>query len=102
MRLENYSAEKLAEQLKKIIATYVDINQYSLFFFGSRVSGRGDEHSDIDVGIEGSSAISSELMSKIKDEIKTLPLLYIIELVDFKNVTDDFYCVAKQHIEFII
>ncbi|MEK7189472.1 MAG: nucleotidyltransferase domain-containing protein [Patescibacteria group bacterium] len=52
-RLEYYPVEKLKKELKDIAAKYLDLKKYHLFFFGSRVTGKGSERSDIDVGIEG-------------------------------------------------
>mgnify|MGYP001588840581 FL=1 len=64
--------------------------QYKLFFFGSRVQGRGDDRSDIDVGIEGPERIPGHVMEKIREAIENLPVLYKIDIVDFKDVSEDF------------
>jgi len=39
MKLEYYSAEKLKEEILKILGKYLDLSQYKVFFFGSRVKG---------------------------------------------------------------
>jgi len=70
-------------------------------FFGSRVNGKDDERSDIDIGIEGSSPISLEVMAQIKDEISALPTLYHIDIIDFASVDKDFYRIAKQNFELL-
>ncbi len=101
MRLEFYSQEKLKKEIKNIIGKYLDISQHKIFFFGSRVAGKGNERSDVDVGIEGTDEISWEIMSKIKEDIENLPTLYKIDIVDFKKVSSDFYKVAMQDIEII-
>lgn len=101
MRLEFYSSEKLRQEMKDIVGRYLDLNQYQVFFFGSRVSGKGDERSDIDVGIEGPEKISSRTMSKIKEEVENMPILYKIDIVDFKRTSSDFYEIAMQNIEIL-
>ena len=101
MRLEFYSSEKLGQEIKNIVGRYLDINQYRIFFFGSRVSGKGNERSDIDIGIEGSEKIPLRTMSKIKEEVEDLPILYKIDIVDFKNVSSDFYEIAIKNIEIL-
>ena len=101
MRLEFYSSEKLGQEIKDIVGKYLDLNQYRIFFFGSRVSGKGDERSDIDIGIEGPEKISLRTMSKIKEEVENMPILYKIDIVDFKSVSSDFYEIAIQNIEIL-
>ncbi|MDO8512303.1 MAG: nucleotidyltransferase domain-containing protein [bacterium] len=99
MRLEHEQVEHLKGEIKRIVGKRLDLTQYQLFFFGSRVSGRGDEHSDIDIGIEGKEPIPSLTRSKIEEDIENLPILYKIDFVDFKTVSEDFYRIAKQTIE---
>lgn len=101
MRLEHYSAEKLKKEIIEIISRYLNLNEYKVFFFGSRVIGRGTERSDIDVGIEGPAPIPLKIKFEIEDEIENIPTLYKIEIVDFKSVPADFYEVARQNIEII-
>lgn len=101
VRLEHESAEKLKKDIRRIVGASLDLNQYRVFFFGSRVSGKGDDRSDIDIGIEGPEEIPAETMNKIKEEIDELPLLYKIDVVDFKNVSLVFRDVALTQIELI-
>ncbi len=99
MRLEYYSSEKLAKEILEITGKYLDLDSYKVFFFGSRVAGSGNERSDIDIGIEGPAPVPSDVLSEIKQEIENLPTLYTIEIVDFKQVSEDFREVAFQNIE---
>lgn len=101
MRLEHYSAEKLKKEILDIVGKYLDLNKYKLFFFGSRVSGKGDERSDVDVGIEGPERIPSAAFLDIQEEVENLPTLYKVEIVDFSRVDERFKKVAKEHIEVI-
>lgn len=101
MRIEHYSLQKLKKEVITIMGRYIDLTNYKIFFFGSRVSGKGDDRSDIDVGIDGPLPISPEIKSKIEDEIENLPTLYKIEIVDFKRVPSKFRSVAMQNVEFI-
>ncbi len=101
MRLEHESEKKVKKEVLHIIGKYLDLNVYKVFIFGSRVKDRGDEYSDIDVGIEGPKSIPAATMTYIEEDIENTPFLYKIEVVDFKRVAPDFYNVAKKYIEFI-
>jgi len=101
MRIEFYSQKKLEKEIRRIIDKYLDLSQYKIFFFGSRVLGKGSERSDIDVGIEGPKEIPSSIFLDIQEEIENLPTLYKIDIVDFKRVSLAFKKIAFQSAEFI-
>lgn len=101
MRLEFYPKEKLEKEILDILGKYLDLKKYKVFFFGSRVSGKGNERSDIDVGIEGPGPIPLRIFSKIEEGIENIPTLYKIEIVDFARAAPKFKKVAKQHIEYV-
>ncbi len=101
MKLKHYSSEKLKKEIREIIGKYLNLKKYEVFFFGSRITEEGRERSDIDVGIEGPKKISGDLKVKIEEEIKEIPTLYTIDIVDFKDVSSDFYNVARQKTESI-
>jgi predicted nucleotidyltransferase len=100
MRLEHYPVEKLKEEILKILGKYLDLSQYKVFFFGSRVKGNADERADIDIGIEGPE-IPSHIKLEIEEELENLPILYKIDFVDFNNVDEDFKKIAKKYVEYI-
>jgi predicted nucleotidyltransferase len=100
MRLEHYSVELLKQQVLDIIYRHVDNPEdYKVFFFGSRVSDTGDERSDIDIGIEGEQQVPHSALAKIREEFENLSLLYKIDIVDFKRVTDEFKTLAEKTTE---
>jgi predicted nucleotidyltransferase len=99
MHLAHYSVSKLKKEILGIIQKYLPLDGCKVFFFGSRVTAAGDEHSDIDIGIEASEKIDFATIAKIREDIENLPVLYKIELVDFKQVSDDFRKVALQKVE---
>jgi predicted nucleotidyltransferase len=101
MKLTHYPPEKLAGQLKKIVFDRLDRKKYKLFFFGSRVAGTSFERSDVDIGIEGSSPVPKTTMVEIEEEVADLPILYKMDVVDFKTVGNRFYKIASKHKEYI-
>ena len=102
MRLEHYPENKIKKEIVAIVSKYLDISQYKIFIFGSRVTGKGNDRSDIDVGIEGETEIPSNIISKIKEDLDNIRTLYKIDFVDFKKVAPDFREVALQNIEPIL
>ena len=101
MRIEHESAEKFKKEILRIVGKGLDLRKYKVFFFGSRVMGKGNERSDIDIGIEGPAPVPLGVMSDIEDEIEELPLLYKIDVVDFQKTSEKFKKVAQEHIEIL-
>jgi len=101
MKLEFYPEKKLKKEILNIIGKYLDLEEYKIFFFGSRVSGKNFPRSDIDIGIEGPKEIPAEIKIKIEEEIENLPTLYKFDIVDFSEVSKDFKEVAKKEIEYV-
>ena len=101
MKLEFYPEEKLKREILNIAGKYLDLNEYKVFFFGSRIANKGTERSDIDIGIEGPKEIPAEIKIKIEEEIENLPTLYKFDIVDFSEVSKDFKEVAKKEIEYV-
>jgi len=101
MRLEHYPQEKLKKEILDIIGKHLNLSEYRVFFFGSRVFGGGTDRSDIDVGIEGPEPASAKDWLEIEEEIENLPTLYKVEIVDFTKVAPIFKEVATQHLEYI-
>jgi len=99
VKLEFYSVDKLKKQIAEVIGKHLNLNDYKMFFFGSRVNGKASERSDIDVGIKGENEIPFKMMAEIKNEISDLPILYKIDVVDFMALSKDFSCVAEKDVE---
>ncbi len=101
MKLEFYPEEKLKKLIINIIAKYLDLSSYRVFFFGSRVKRDNFPRSDIDIGIEGPDEISAKTKLEIEEELDNLPTLYRFDLVDFKKVSLEFKREALKHVEYV-
>lgn len=99
MRLEHYPEEKLKREILAILGRHLDLSKYRVFFFGSRVERKGNERSDIDVGIEGPVPVPAMEWGEIQEEIENFPTLYKIDIVDFHRAEPIFREVALQHTE---
>ena len=99
MKIPPRQEQDIKDAILAIASKYLDVRNYTIFFFGSRVSGTGSERSDVDIGIEGEAPIPLEIMAKMKGDIAELPILHSIDIVDFGNADDNFKEVAKKSIE---
>lgn len=101
MKLGKYSLAKLKKELLAIFARHLDLKQYRVFLFGSRVRGDNFDRSDIDVGVEGPAELNSSDKLQIEEEIDRLPTLYKFDLVDFKTVSAKFRKEALNNVEYL-
>ena len=102
MRLEYYPVEKLKKEILNIVGKHLDLSKYKVFFFGSRVTGKGDDRSDVDVGIEGKEPVPTTAMGAIQEVLfNDIETLYKIDLVDFSEVDEKFKQVAKEKVEYL-
>jgi predicted nucleotidyltransferase len=99
MRLEHRRVEDLKRSLVQIFRTYPELAGSRFFFFGSRVTGRGNERSDVDVGILGPKPVPARVWLDLQDAVDDLPFLYKVDLVDFQRVSPAFREVALQETE---
>src|SRR3989339_1430182 len=93
--------QDIKRQILAVIQVNLTLLHYKVFIFGSRVNGQGSERSDIDIGIEADDKIPSNIMEDIKAELEKIPTLKKFDVVDFKDVNDDFREVALKKIELL-
>ena len=101
MKLEFYPEKKIKKEILEIVGKYLDLKQYKIFFFGSRVKGNNFPRADIDIGILGKAPIPPEIKLKIEEELEELPTLYKFDLVDFSEVSEDFKKEALSSVEYV-
>ena len=101
MNLNPETEQMIRKEILAIVSRNLEIDQYKLFYFGSRVRGSNRERSDIDVGIEGNEVVPYEKLHQILNEIDNIKTLYKIDFVDFKDCSQAFVNMARTHIEYI-
>jgi predicted nucleotidyltransferase len=87
--------------IKEVLDKNLSGISYHAFVFGSQANKMSLSRSDIDVGITSNDAITSLQLSNIYADIEELPMLYKIDLVDFKEVDDQFKSVALKNVEIL-
>jgi len=93
------------DRMKEIIFDNLDREKFKVFLFWSRVMWNYRKNSDYDIWILGEKRLSfQELMRpersalgvKVKNKLRELP--YLVDLVDFNAVDDDFKEIALNKI----
>lgn len=98
MVLEKDPTKNIQKDIRSIIGRYLDLSKYQVFVFGSRATEKGDDRSDVDIGIEGDQSVPPSVLASIKNDIDQLPVLYKVDVVDFSHISPQFRDVAKKHI----
>lgn len=102
MRLEHYSADRLAAEVRAIVAAHLDLDATRVFFFGSRVRGTNSERSDIDIGISAREGeVPAPALGAIREALDELPTLYSFDVVDFRKASPGFRKAALKEIEHV-
>ena len=57
---------EIKEKIAEIIIGKLTLSHYKVFLFGSRVNGKANTRSDIDIGIEASEQIPLNIMTELK------------------------------------
>ena len=93
--------KNLTDSIINAVKRHIPFEHYRMFYFGSRVSGKAAQRSDIDIGIESSDKIPLDAIARIREELDQLPLLQGMDIVDFYRVSKDFSIEAKKNMEII-
>jgi predicted nucleotidyltransferase len=87
--------------IKEVLDKNLSGVSYNAFVFGSQANKTSLSRSDIDVGITSNDTITSLQLSNIYADIEELPMLYKIDLVNFKEADDQFKSVALKNVEML-
>ena len=87
------------EAIRDIIFQFINPNEYKVFIFGSRATGKARKFSDYDIGIEGKKPIAWETMALVKEMFEESDLPFKVDLVDFSLVSDKFRETALSKIK---
>ena len=85
--------------LKEVLRSNLNGIRYNAFIFGSQANKPALIRSDIDLGIIAEDEISNLQLSKIQAAIEDLPMLYKVDLVNFKDVDEQFRTIALKNVE---
>lgn len=81
-------------KMKEIIFSELDTNKYKVFLFWSRAVWNYKNNSDYDIWILGKEKLNYIKYLKLKRLLNELP--YLVDLVDFNTVDEDFKNLALK------
>lgn len=83
-------------QIKAIITKYLPRNDFKVFLFGSRASGKNRPGSDFDIGIMGKKPVDFGIMGLLEEDLENSDIPYKIDIVDFQRVPEGFKKLALR------
>lgn len=89
--------KKDKEIIKEFILKNIWDKKTKVFLFWSRALWNSRKNSDYDIGILWEKKIGFQKLLRLKRKLKELP--YLIDLVDFQDVDEEFKNIALQKIE---
>lgn len=82
--------EEVIREILDIIHRHLPRGEFKVMLFGSWAKDTAEPTSDIDIGILGPKAIDSFLLLRLKEEIKGIPTLRRIDVVDLNEADEAF------------
>ena len=74
----------------------VEIPNVEIYIFGSRMQGNALEYSDVDIALKDKEKISIESILKLKVKFENSTFPYKVDIVDLKNLKDEFRGIIKK------
>ena len=96
MQYDGQQLQTIKQQILTVIAKHLDLDQVNVFVFGSHARKQQHKRSDFDIGLEAVNQIDPVKLIFIEEEFEKLP--YLIDLVDFSILDNEFKKIAKKDI----
>ena len=77
-----------------ILKEYFD--NYSFYYYGSRVKGTFNKTSDLDILIKSNQEMPLKDLVELKEKFDESSLPYIVNFTDYNNIDDNFYSLIKD------
>ena len=90
---------KHLEMIKHILAQHVPDCEVRVF--GSRVTGKAQTYSDIDIALVGNGLIDWRRIETLKDAFSESNLPIIVDVLDFNAASENFQKIIQQKYELI-
>ena len=80
--------------IQEVLKRFLSSDTHSVFVFGSRADGKAKQFSDFDLAIVGA-PLKASLKADIEDAFEASSLPYLVELVEWYKVGEDFKKIAE-------
>lgn len=89
--------EKSKEIIEDILSAYIEKN--SLLVFGSRLSGKCEDYSDLDLVVRSENPIPFSEYLALKDELEFSELPMRVDLLDWQRISPEFREIIEENCE---
>jgi predicted nucleotidyltransferase len=89
-KMKEQDIQPILTRIVQVIRRYLPAESHRILLFGSWATLEAAPTSDIDIAIEGVTAVDSTVMWEIHEEIDKLPTLRKIQIIDIQQVHDRF------------
>lgn len=74
---------------KKVLETVLS-GSYEVYVFGSRITGKHKQFSDLDICLKASNRLSASDIGQLREKLSDSPIPYKIDLVDYQQLSRGF------------
>lgn len=85
--MDEMTVQKIIAETVSILRRHLPEENLKIYLFGSQAKNAADPASDIDIGLLGVEPLDDLRLLRLRDEVKAIPTLRKIEIVDL-NKTD--------------
>ncbi len=82
--------DEVVREVLDVIHRRLPPGEFKVLLFGSWAKDTAEPTSDIDIGILGAKAVDGLLLLRLKEEIKAIPTLRRIDVVDLNEAEEAF------------
>ncbi|NUQ82280.1 MAG: nucleotidyltransferase domain-containing protein [Bacteroidetes bacterium] len=93
------TAEEALILIKNKVLSVFPADRYTVFLFGSRVTGHANQFSDYDIGVIGPERIPITILGDLKEQLDESIIPCFFDVVDFSRVSERFYRTATEQVE---
>ena len=80
--------------IKRILSEVIP--EYNVWAFGSRVNGRPQKFSDLDLALVSNEKIDWRVIERLKDAFSESDLPIMVDVVDFNSVSENFRKIISE------
>lgn len=91
-------SKSVVETIKTILWQHLDKTRDKAFIFGSWAIGDNRKFSDIDIGIESKRKLPPGIISRLQEAFEVSDLPYMVDVVNFNQVDQQFKNLALKKI----